>query len=116
MSVIGNGVVVDPSALLSMKTIRDQGVAVSPDNLVVSDAVSLILPFMCALTRPVGRGRGRPIELQPAKVLARPMRTKWPAAVSAYQICVMRAIAPAWTGWPPIIMSGWKPQDGQDGR
>ena len=45
MSVIGNGVVVDPSALLSeMKTIRDQGVAVSPDNLVVSDAVSLILP------------------------------------------------------------------------
>ena len=45
ISVIGNGVVVDPSALLSeMKTIRDQGVAVSPDNLVVSDAVSLILP------------------------------------------------------------------------
>ena len=44
-SVIGNGVVVDPSALLAeMKTIRDQGVAVSPDNLVVSDAVSLILP------------------------------------------------------------------------
>ena len=45
MSVIGNGVVVDPSALLSeMKTIRGQGVAVSPDNLVISDAVSLILP------------------------------------------------------------------------
>ena len=44
-SVIGNGVVVDPSALLAeMKTIRDQGVEVSPDNLVVSDAVSLILP------------------------------------------------------------------------
>ena len=44
-SVIGNGVVVDPSSLLAeMKTIRDQGVAVSPDNLVVSDAVSLILP------------------------------------------------------------------------
>ena len=44
-SVIGNGVVVDPFALLSeIKTIREQGVAVSPDNLVVSDNVSLILP------------------------------------------------------------------------
>ena len=44
-SVIGNGVVVDPVALLSeIKTIREQGVAVSPDNLVVSESVSLILP------------------------------------------------------------------------
>ena len=44
-SVIGNGVVVDPVSLLSeIKTIRDQGVAVSPDNLVVSESVSLILP------------------------------------------------------------------------
>ena len=44
-SVIGNGVVVDPVSLLSeIKTIREQGVAVSPDNLVVSESVSLILP------------------------------------------------------------------------
>ena len=44
-SVIGNGVVVDPVALLSeVKTIREQGVAVSPDNLMVSESVSLILP------------------------------------------------------------------------
>ena len=44
-SVIGNGVVVDPVALLSeIKTIREQGVAVSPDNLVVSESASLILP------------------------------------------------------------------------
>ena len=44
-SVIGNGVVVDPVALLSeIKTIREQGIAVSPDNLVVSESVSLILP------------------------------------------------------------------------
>ena len=36
-SVIGNGVVVDPVALLSeIKTIREQGVTVSPDNLVIS--------------------------------------------------------------------------------
>ena len=44
-SVIGNGVVVDPVALLSeIKVIRDQGVVVSPDNLVVSESVALILP------------------------------------------------------------------------
>ena len=44
-SVIGNGVVVDPVALLSeIKTIREQGVTVSPDNLVISESVSLILP------------------------------------------------------------------------
>ena len=44
-SVIGNGVVVDPSALLrEIETLRAQGVAVSPDNLIVSESVSLILP------------------------------------------------------------------------
>ena len=45
MSVIGNGVVIDPVAFLSeIKAIRAQGVAVSPDNLLVSENVSLILP------------------------------------------------------------------------
>ena len=44
-SVIGNGVVVDPVALMTeIKTVRAQGVAISPDNLVVSESVSLILP------------------------------------------------------------------------
>lgn len=44
-SVIGNGVVVDPAALLAeIKTIRSQGVEVSPENLLVSESVSLILP------------------------------------------------------------------------
>ena len=43
-SVIGNGVVVDPVALLrEIETLRRQGVAVSPDNLIVSESVSLIL-------------------------------------------------------------------------
>ncbi len=44
ISVIGNGVVVDPTALLSeIETLRSQGVAISPDNLVVAENVSLIL-------------------------------------------------------------------------
>lgn len=45
MSVIGNGVVVDPIALLSeIKRLRQQGVEISPKNLMVSESVPLILP------------------------------------------------------------------------
>lgn len=46
MSVIGNGVVVDPHALLDeIERLGKQGVAVSPDNLQVADTVALILPL-----------------------------------------------------------------------
>ncbi|MBH67872.1 MAG: adenylosuccinate synthase [Rhodospirillaceae bacterium] len=44
LSMIGSGVVVDPWALLSeIKTISSQGVAVSPDTLILADNASLIL-------------------------------------------------------------------------
>ena len=46
ISVIGNGVVVDPSALLSeMATLRSQGASISPETFVVSESVTLILPI-----------------------------------------------------------------------
>ena len=46
LSIIGNGVVVEPSALLSeMKILRGQGVEITPDNLIISDNVTLILPI-----------------------------------------------------------------------
>jgi adenylosuccinate synthase len=46
LSVIGNGVVVDPWALLlEMKTLRGQGVAISPDNLKIAENATLILPL-----------------------------------------------------------------------
>jgi adenylosuccinate synthase len=46
ISVIGNGVVVDPWALLDeIKEIREKGVEVSPENLMISEAANLILPF-----------------------------------------------------------------------
>ena len=46
ISVIGNGVVVDPSALLSeMETLRGQGATITPDTFVVSESVTLILPL-----------------------------------------------------------------------
>jgi adenylosuccinate synthase len=49
-AVIGNGVVVDPWALLEeMSRLRGQGVQISPDNLVIADNAVLILPLHAAL-------------------------------------------------------------------
>ena len=46
LSVIGNGVVVDPWALLSeIDTLRGQGVTVSPENLKIAENATLILPL-----------------------------------------------------------------------
>ncbi|MEQ8229741.1 MAG: adenylosuccinate synthase [Rhodospirillales bacterium] len=46
ISVIGNGVVVDPWALISeIEKIRDQGVDVTPDSLRLSEGCPLILPL-----------------------------------------------------------------------
>jgi adenylosuccinate synthase len=46
LSIIGNGVVVDPWALVSeIEKITAQGVPISPDMLVLSDQACLILPF-----------------------------------------------------------------------
>ena len=46
MSIIGNGVVVDPWALIEeIKEIKSKGVDVSPENFMISEAANLILPF-----------------------------------------------------------------------
>ena len=46
ISIIGNGVVVDPWALLEeIKEIKSKGVEVSEKNLILSEAANLILPF-----------------------------------------------------------------------
>ena len=46
ISVIGNGVVVDPWALLDeIKEIKLKGVEVNENNFIISDAATLILPF-----------------------------------------------------------------------
>ncbi|MFY9287128.1 MAG: adenylosuccinate synthase [Alphaproteobacteria bacterium] len=52
LSVIGNGVVVDPWALLKeIDAIRQQGVSISPDNLIVAENCPLILPVHGAVDR-----------------------------------------------------------------
>ncbi len=46
LSVIGNGVVVDPHALLKeIDTLKKQGVAVTPDSLRIAENATLILPL-----------------------------------------------------------------------
>ena len=64
LSVIGNGVVLDPWALLSeIDKLRGQGVEVNPDNLLIAENTPLILPVHGELDRPgatpVGRAKIR---------------------------------------------------------
>ena len=46
ISILGNGVVIDPWALIGeIEDIKKQGVIVTPDNFMISESSSLILPF-----------------------------------------------------------------------
>ena len=62
LSIIGNGVVLDPWALLAeIETVRKQKVEVSPRNLMVAESVPLILPLHRELdqTREKTAGAGK---------------------------------------------------------
>ncbi|HEY0418271.1 MAG TPA: adenylosuccinate synthase [Acetobacteraceae bacterium] len=59
LGVIGNGVVVDPEALLSeIARVRSQGLDVGPETLRVADNAILILPYHSALDRAREAARG----------------------------------------------------------
>ena len=46
ISILGNGVVIDPWALISeIEDIKKQGIEVTPENFMISESASLILPF-----------------------------------------------------------------------
>jgi adenylosuccinate synthase len=58
LSIIGNGVVVDPWALLAeIDTLREQGVAVGPDSLRLAETAPLILPLHGEVDRARERAR-----------------------------------------------------------
>jgi adenylosuccinate synthase len=58
LSIIGNGVVVDPWALLDeIEKLRESGVAVGPDNLRIAENAPLILPLHGELDRARERAR-----------------------------------------------------------
>jgi adenylosuccinate synthase len=59
LSIIGNGVVVDPWALLAeIETMRKKGLNISPENLRVADSAALILPSHGTLDRAREESRG----------------------------------------------------------
>jgi adenylosuccinate synthase len=59
LSVIGNGVVIDPWALLAeISTLRQQGVEITPDSLIVSENAPMILPLHGAIDRVLETARG----------------------------------------------------------
>ena len=59
LSIIGNGVVVDPWALIDeMEAMRAKGLAISPDNLKLADNAALILPSHGRLERAREERRG----------------------------------------------------------
>ncbi len=59
LGIIGNGVVLDPQALLDeIARVAAQGLSVTPDNLRIAENVSLILPLHPALDRAREAARG----------------------------------------------------------
>ena len=59
LGIIGNGVVIDPEALLSeIDRVRAQGLLVSPDTLRIAENATLILPVHGALDRAREAARG----------------------------------------------------------
>jgi adenylosuccinate synthase len=59
LGIIGNGVVIDPEALLAeIAKVRGQGLEVSPASLRIADNASLILPLHAAMDRARETARG----------------------------------------------------------
>jgi adenylosuccinate synthase len=59
LGIIGNGVVVDPEALLAeIEKVRAQGLTVTPDTLRIAENVTLILPLHSAIDRAREAARG----------------------------------------------------------
>ena len=60
LSVIGNGVVIDPWALLAeIERIRAQGLDVTPQNLRIAENATVILPFYAQLDQAREKARGK---------------------------------------------------------
>lgn len=60
LSIIGNGVVIDPWALMKeIGDVRAQGVEITPDNLIIADNASLILPVHSAVDKAFEAARGK---------------------------------------------------------
>ena len=78
LSVIGNGVVIDPWALAAeIDKLTAQGVVINRDNLRIAENATLILPLHRDLD-PLAMVKSAP----PGAALVRPMKTRWAGAPS----------------------------------
>ena len=60
LSIIGNGVVVDPWALLSeIKAVQEKGVTITSENLLLAENANLILPIHQRLDAALEKARGK---------------------------------------------------------
>ena len=60
ISVIGNGVVIDPNALLKeIDVVQSKGVKISPKNLMIAENATLILPLHQQRDQSAEKGRGK---------------------------------------------------------
>jgi hypothetical protein len=90
--VIGNGVVMDPIGLAGrMAKLRGQGVAITPDNLLISDCAHLAMPYHKGLDKAreaasVATRKSAP----PGAASARRMQTRWSAWACAAPPCATR--------------------------
>jgi len=59
LSIIGNGVVIDPKALLAeIENVKSQGVEITSDNLMIAENANLILPVHSFLDQAMEEARG----------------------------------------------------------
>lgn len=59
LSIIGNGVVIDPAALLwEIDNVKKQGINITPENLMIAENATLILPVHPALDIAMEEARG----------------------------------------------------------
>ncbi|NNM30421.1 MAG: adenylosuccinate synthase, partial [Akkermansiaceae bacterium] len=59
-NIIGNGVVLDPVGLVEeIETLEGQGVAITPDNLLISDRAHVVLPYHRDLDAAQEEARGK---------------------------------------------------------
>jgi adenylosuccinate synthase len=86
-SIIGNGVVLSPAALMKeMKELEDRGIPVR-ERLLLSEACPLILDYHVALDVAREKARGAKLSAPPVVVSARLTKIKLLAAVCAWVIC-----------------------------
>lgn len=78
--MIGNGVVIDPGALLDeMEGLQGKGVKIGK-NLIISDRAHVIMPYHKVVEKASEESKGPIVSARPVAGSVRPMPTRWPGS------------------------------------